>query len=135
MFCVFFLETQLEAKNKVVVVCNHDKDAKDLSRVLEKEQKIEIDVNKSNYLHTENTVEIDFDGHFSMEFPIPDPRKGSRLLICSDDRLDNITVQAANHIVHFELPNDFETFSRRYAVMRKQFKFQVKNCTTFQISL
>lgn len=47
------------------------------------------------------------------------PTKGMatpRVLICSDDQLVKLNVHVADHIIHYDLPEDFETFSFRYCV-------------------
>lgn len=51
---------------------------------------------------------------------IPAPQNGApKVLICSDDHLKEINVKTADHIIHYDLPDDFETFSFRYIVFTR----------------
>lgn len=50
------------------------------------------------------------------------PKKGTKVIICSDDQIINLNVRYANHIIHFDLPADFKTFSRRYSVLSSNYQ-------------
>lgn len=54
---------------------------------------------------------------WSCNILLPAPANGSpKILVCSDDHLLKINVKTADHIIHYDLPDDFETFSFRYTV-------------------
>lgn len=58
--------------------------------------------------------------------PQPKTEPSGSILVCSDDQLIAIGVKKADHIIHYDLPDDLDTFSRRYSVFeRSHCKFQV----------
>lgn len=48
------------------------------------------------------------------------------VLVCSDDHLTSVGVRTAHHIIHYDLPDDFATFSLRYSLISSCCTFQVK---------
>lgn len=52
---------------------------------------------------------------------ISEPPVGSSIsvLICSDDHLLELNITRVDHIIHFDLPDNFEAFSFRYSVFMR----------------
>lgn len=61
-----------------------------------------------------NTIEIQV---YLSDFGLLEPRNGStKVVVCSDDHLLKLGITRADHIIHYDLPDSFETFSLRYSV-------------------
>lgn len=56
-----------------------------------------------------------------------EPKLATQIFVCSDDQLMGFGVRTADHIIHYDLPDDFDTFSLRYSV------FTLSHCR-FQVS-
>ncbi|XP_031625285.1 uncharacterized protein LOC116341975 [Contarinia nasturtii] len=63
-------------------------------------------------------------------------RNRSTKFFWSDEYLEKYpngkSVKDANFIIHYDLPDDFETFSKRYAVMRANLHFQAQSTVELQ---
>lgn len=110
----------------MVIVCISAKEAENLSHLLRSSFQIDTIVNESMMITMKSNEIIDF------SFEISEPYRGSpKVFICSDDYLAKFDVKTANHIIHYDLPNDFDTFSQRYSVLRSNITFEVywPNCS------
>lgn len=50
-----------------------------------------------------------------------------KTLICSDDRLIELDVRKGDHVIHYELPDDFDTFSLRHSTVRDNLSQELFN--------
>ncbi|XP_055296420.1 putative ATP-dependent RNA helicase TDRD12 [Sitodiplosis mosellana] len=86
--------------HKVVIACSSAEKAENLAKILWSDYAIETILNQK-------------------------PFGGApKVLICSDDQLVKFDVRNANHIIHYDLPENFETFCRRYSVLRSYLDFE-----------